>query len=115
MTVSSYGLEKVVDYHDVMGPVKAALERVRRYAAAELGEKQISVHALSPGSLETRAASGIAHYDHVLAAAAPAPTHRLATIGDIGAYAAFLAGDGARNVTGRRAPHRGRIPDSRVE
>lgn len=101
MTVSFYGSEKVVEHYNVMGPVKAALESVTRYAAAELGEKQISVHALSPGPLATRAASGIDHFDEMLVEAAQrAPTHQLATIEDVGAYAAFLASDGARNVTG---------------
>jgi enoyl-[acyl-carrier protein] reductase I len=101
MTVSFYGSDKVVEHYNVMGPVKAALESVTRYAAAELGEKQISVHALSPGPLATRAASGIDHFDTMLVEAAErAPTHQLATIEDVGAYAAFLASNGARNVTG---------------
>ena len=39
MTVSFYGSEKVVEHYDVMGPVKAALEAVTRYIAAELGPK----------------------------------------------------------------------------
>ena len=101
MTVSFYGAEKVVDNYNVMGPVKAALEAVMRYAAAELGSKGISVHALSPGPLRTRAASGIDHFDALLNAAAErAPTHQLATIDDVGAYAAFLASSEAFNVTG---------------
>lgn len=101
MTVSFYGSEKVVEHYNVMGPVKAALEATVRYAAAELGPKGISVHALSPGPLKTRAASGIDHFDELMeAAAARAPTHQLATIDDVGAYAAFLASDAAANVTG---------------
>ncbi|WP_101067961.1 enoyl-ACP reductase FabI [Roseovarius salinarum] len=101
MTVSFEGADRVVEHYNVMGPVKAALESVTRYAAAELGERGISVHALSPGPLSTRAASGIDHFDDLLAEAARrAPTHRLATIDDVGAYAAFLASDAARNVTG---------------
>ncbi len=101
MTVSFYGAEKVVDNYNVMGPVKAALESVMRYAAAELGPKGISVHALSPGPLKTRAASGIGHFDELLNAAAErAPTHQLASIDDVGAYAAFLASREAFNVTG---------------
>lgn len=101
MTVSFYGAEKVVEHYNVMGPVKAALEAVTRYAAAELGPKRISVHALSPGPLKTRAASGIAEFDDLLNAAAErAPTHLLATIEDVGAYAAFLASREAANVTG---------------
>ena len=101
MTVSFYGAEKVVENYNIMGPVKSALESVVRYAAAELGEKRIRVHALSPGPLKTRAASGIGHFDALLAAAAErAPTRLLASIEDVGAFAAFLASREAANVTG---------------
>lgn len=101
MTVSFMGSQKVVDNYGVMGPVKAALEATVRYTAAELGPKGISVHALSPGPLKTRAASGIAEFDALLNDAAQrAPTHHLATIDDVGAYAAFLASREAFNVTG---------------
>ncbi|THD72841.1 enoyl-ACP reductase FabI [Thalassobius vesicularis] len=101
MTISYFGAEKVVENYNVMGPVKAALESVTKYMAAELGPKGIRVNALSPGPLMTRAASGIAHFDQLLDMAAErAPTHQLATIADVGAYAAFLASDSAKNVTG---------------
>lgn len=101
MTVTFYGSEKVVEHYNIMGPVKAALESTVRYVAAELGPKGISVHALSPGPLKTRAASGIAEFDELLnAAAARAPTHHLATIEDVGAYAVFLSSSEAWNVTG---------------
>lgn len=101
LSVSFFGSSRVVQHYNIMGPVKAALESATRYAAAELGEKGIRVHALSPGPLATRAASGIDHFDELLdAAAARAPTHHLATIEDVGAMAAFLASDAARNLTG---------------
>ncbi|SOC04948.1 enoyl-ACP reductase FabI [Rhodobacter maris] len=101
LSVSFFGSSRVVRHYNLMGPVKAALESTVRYAAAELGEKGIRVHALSPGPLATRAASGIDHFDEMMAeAAARAPTHHLATIEDIGAMAAFLAAPEARNMTG---------------
>ncbi|MCB1486450.1 MAG: enoyl-ACP reductase FabI [Bauldia sp.] len=101
MAVSFFGSSRVVRNYGLMGPVKAALESAVRYAASELGEKRITVHALSPGPLMTRAASGIDHFDALLEAAAErAPTHQLATIEDVGALAAFLASSQARNLTG---------------
>ncbi|MES2192958.1 MAG: enoyl-ACP reductase FabI [Pseudomonadota bacterium] len=101
MTVSFFGAEKVVEHYNIMGPVKAALESAAKYMAVELGSKKIRVHALSPGPLKTRAASGIGHFDELMNRAAErAPTHQLATIRDVGAYAAFLASGEAANVTG---------------
>lgn len=101
LSVSFFGASRVVRHYNMMGPVKAALESATRYAAAELGEKGIRVHALSPGPMATRAASGIDHFDELLdQAARHAPTHHLASIEDVGAVAAFLASDEARNLTG---------------
>lgn len=101
MNVSFYGSEKVVEHYNLMGPVKAALEAVTRYLAAELGPQGIRVHSLSPGPLKTRAASGIDRFDELLARAAErAPMRNQVTIEDVGAYAAFLASDAARAVTG---------------
>jgi enoyl-[acyl-carrier protein] reductase I len=101
MTMSFYGAEKVVSTYNIMGPVKAALEATVRELASELGGKGIRVNTLSPGPMATRAASGIAEFDDMLAeAASRAPTHQLVSVADVGAYAAFLASDAARNVTG---------------
>lgn len=101
LSVSFFGASRVVQHYNMMGPVKAALESAVRYAAAELGPQGIRVHALSPGPLKTRAASGIGHFDELLNLAAErAPTHQLATIEDVGAVAAFLASPAARNLTG---------------
>ena len=101
LTVTFYGAEKVVEEYNLMGPVKAALESCVRYMAAELGPKRIRVHALSPGPLKTRAASGIERFDELLdRARARTPEHRLVGIEDVGNVAAFLVGDGAAALTG---------------
>jgi enoyl-[acyl-carrier protein] reductase I len=101
LTITFYGAEKVVEEYNLMGPVKAALECCVHYMAAELGSKRIRVHALSPGPLKTRAASGIECFDELLERArARAPEQRLVSIQDIGNLAAFLVGDGAAALTG---------------
>jgi enoyl-[acyl-carrier protein] reductase I len=59
------------------------------------------VHAISPGPLKTRAASGISDFESLLAKAAEkAPLHTLVDIFDVGATTAFLASDYARHMTG---------------
>ncbi len=101
LTVTFYGSEKVVADYNLMGPVKAALESSVRYMAAELGPKGIRVHALSPGPLKTRAASGIDRFDELLERTRlRTPEHQLVSIEDVGSFAAFLVGDGAKAVTG---------------
>lgn len=101
MTMSYVGAEEVISDYGLMGPVKAALEASVRYLAAELGPGGIRVNAVSPGPLATRAASGIPHFDALLAQAAQrAPMRRLVDIADVGALCAFLAGDGSSAMTG---------------
>ena len=101
LTVSYYGAEKVVEHYNIMGPVKAALESSVRYLAAELGPAGIRVNALSPGPLQTRAASGIAFFDELINdARARAPMRQLVTIEDVGNVATSLVSDAAKSVTG---------------
>lgn len=100
-TMSYYGSERVVKNYNIMGVAKAALESAVRYIAAELGPKGIRVHAISPGPLATRAASGIPEFDALLdKARAKAPARSLVSIEDVGAATAFLAHDAARLITG---------------
>ena len=102
LTMSFYGSEKVVPGYGIMGPVKAALEASVRYLAAELGPSGIRVNALSTGPVRTRAASGLSHFDALMARAAEtAPLHQLVTIEQVGEMGAFLLSDRARFVTGQ--------------
>jgi enoyl-[acyl-carrier protein] reductase I len=101
VTMSYYGAQKVIENYGIMGPVKAALEATVRYLAAELGPTGIRVHAVSPGPIKTRAASGIGDFEKLLDdAATRAPQHQLITIGDVGAVTAMLCCDAARALTG---------------
>ena len=100
-TMTYYGSQMVIEHYNMMGPVKAALESATRYMAAELGPKKIRVHAISPGPLKTRAASGISDFDELLSKAeSKAPTRSLVSIDDVGAAVAFLATDAAKLITG---------------
>lgn len=96
-----HGARKVVPNYNVMGPVKAALEASCRYLAYELGPKGIRVHSISPGPLNTRAASGLKDFDLLLnEAEARAPVGELVDIMDVGYTCAYLATPYARRLTG---------------
>jgi len=100
-TMTYYGSQMVVKNYNIMGVTKAALECAVRYIAAELGPKGIRVHAISPGPLATRAASGIPEFDALLdKAKTKAPARSLVSIDDVGVATAFLAHDAARLITG---------------
>lgn len=101
-TMTFYGSQQVVENYNIMGVAKAALECTVRYLAAELGPKGIRVHAISPGALATRAASGIPEFDALLEKSrTKAPARELVSIDDVGAATAFLAHDAARLITGQ--------------
>jgi enoyl-[acyl-carrier protein] reductase I len=101
LTMSYLGANEVVDNYGIMGPVKAALESVVRYVATELGPKGIRVHAVSPGPLATRAASGIKDFDELMEkVSSRAPARRLVTIEEVGASCVFLSSDYGAAMTG---------------
>jgi enoyl-[acyl-carrier protein] reductase I len=100
-TMTYHGSQAVVKNYNIMGVAKAALESAVRYLAAELGPRGIRVHAISPGPLATRAASGIPEFDALLdRAKSKAPARSLVSIEDVGVATAFLAHDAARLITG---------------
>jgi enoyl-[acyl-carrier protein] reductase I len=99
--MSYYGASRVVPNYNVMGPVKAALEASCRYLAYELGPSGIRVHAISPGPLKTRAASGLKDFELMLnEAVQKSPLGELVDLRDVGAACAYLASDFARRITG---------------
>ena len=102
LSMSYLGSGQAVPHYGLMGPVKAALESMVRYMAMELGGKNIRVHAVSPGPILTRAGSGIADFDALMASArAKAPLRRLVTLDEIAQLSAFLCMDAASGMSGQ--------------
>jgi enoyl-[acyl-carrier protein] reductase I len=102
VTMSFEGAVHAVGRYGLMGPVKAALESMVRYLAVDLGPQGIRVHAVSPGPIPTRAASGIAEFDALMAHAQhKSPLKRLVTLEEIGALTAFLCSPASSGMTGQ--------------
>jgi enoyl-[acyl-carrier protein] reductase I len=101
ITMSYYGAEKVIPAYSIMGPIKAMLESAVEYLAVELGEQQIRVNAISPGTIATRAASGIEGFNHLMQQVQDkSPMKQIVSVDDVGHMAAFLVSDLSRHVTG---------------
>jgi enoyl-[acyl-carrier protein] reductase I len=101
LTLTYYGAEKWMPHYNVMGVAKAALEASVRYLAADLGEKNIRINAISAGPIKTLAASGIGDFRYILKwNEYNAPLRRSVTIDEVGESAAFLLSPMARGITG---------------
>jgi NAD(P)-dependent dehydrogenase (short-subunit alcohol dehydrogenase family) len=77
---------------------KAALIHLTRHLAVELAPR-VRVNAVAPGVVRTRLAEAL-WKDHEEAVAATTPLGRIGEPADVGSAVAFLAGDGARWITG---------------
>ena len=101
LTLSYLGAVKAVPNYNVMGVAKAALEASVRYLAAELGEKNIRVNAVSAGPIKTLAASGIANFREKLKLADDrAPLKRCVNQEEVGKASLYLLSDLSSGVTG---------------
>lgn len=102
ITMTYHGADEVVPNYGLMGPVKAALESMVRYMAFELGAQGIRVHAISPGPVPTRAASGLQDFDKLMAEAAQkSPLGRLVSLEEISALTTFLCSPASSGMTGQ--------------
>src|SRR5207248_196993 len=100
VTMTYLGGERVVPHYNVMGVAKATLDASMRYLASDLGAKSIRVNAISAGPVRTLAARSIAGFPTMEAIVEErAPLHRHIDAEDVAAAAAYLLGDGAKNVT----------------
>jgi enoyl-[acyl-carrier protein] reductase I len=101
VTMTYYGAEKVIPGYNVMGVAKAALEASVRYLAADLGEQNIRVNAISAGAINTLAARGVSNLREKLKVAAErAALRRNVNADEVGRTALFLASDLASGITG---------------
>jgi len=101
LTLTYYGAEKWMPHYNVMGVAKAALEASVRYLAADLGENNIRVNAISAGPIKTLAASGIGDFRYMLKwNEYNAPMRRNVSIEEVGNSALYLLSDLSRGVTG---------------
>ncbi len=101
ITLTYLGAERVVPHYNVMGVAKAALEASVRFLAADLGEKNIRVNAISAGPVKTLAASGIGDFRYILKwNEYNSPLRRNTTIEDVGGAALFLLSELGSGTTG---------------
>ena len=101
VTMTYLGGERAVPHYNVMGVAKATLDASMRYLAWDLGQKNVRVNAISAGPVRTLAARSIAGFPTMEAIVEErAPLHRHVDADDVGAAAAYLLSDDARNVTG---------------
>ncbi len=101
LTMTYLGGERAVPHYNVMGVAKATLDASVRYLAWDLGQKNIRVNAISAGPVRTLAARSIAGFPTMEAIVEErSPLHRHVDADDVGAAAAYLLSDEARNVTG---------------
>ena len=101
VTLTYYGAERVMPHYNVMGVAKAALEASVRYLAADLGERDIRVNAISAGPIKTLAASGIGDFRYILKwNEYNSPLRRNVSLDQVGGAALYLLSDLSGGVTG---------------
>ena len=101
ITLTYYGSERVMPNYNVMGVAKAALEASVRYLAADLGEDNIRINAISAGPMRTLAGSAIGSARKIYKRSeANAPLRRTVTLGQLGGTAVYLLSDLSGGVTG---------------
>lgn len=102
VTLSYLGGVRVAPNYNVMGIAKAALEMNVRYLAAELGEQNIRVNAISAGPIRTLASSAVGGIlDMMRHVESVAPLRRNVSQEEVGNTAAFLCSDLSSGITGQ--------------
>ncbi len=105
ITMTFQASERVFPGYNIMGTAKAALENEVRQLAAEYGDRNIRINAVSAGPLETLAARGIHGFlDMKRVHAERAPLKRNITHDEVAKTALFLCSELSSGVTGSVIP-----------
>ena len=101
LTLTYDGSQRAVPNYNVMGVAKAALESSVRYLAADLGENNIRVNALSAGVMKTLAMAGISGgKDMMKWSEKNSLMKRNITLDEVGNSGLYLLSDMSTGVTG---------------
>jgi len=102
ISMSSTGNITYIPNYAGHGTNKAAVEAMVRYAAMELGEKNIRVNAVSGGPIDTDALKAFVNYEEVKEKTIKlSPLHRIGQPEDIAGACLFLCSDKAGWITGQ--------------
>ena len=105
VTMTFHASQRVYPGYNVMGTAKAALEQEVRQLAAELGEQNIRLNAISAGPLETLAARGIHGFlDMRRMHAEKSALKRNITVEEVAKTALFLCSEMSSGITGSVIP-----------
>ena len=105
LTMTFQAAERVFPGYNVMGVAKAALENAVRQLAAEYGERNIRVNAISAGPLDTISSRVIGGYkDMKRIYLERAPLKRNITHDEVAKTALYLCSDLSSGVTGAVIP-----------
>jgi len=90
--------------YSVYGSLKAGIEAMTRYWAAELGSRKIGVNVVAPGAIETDFGGGHVRDNKELnkMLASATALGRVGVVDDIGGVVAFLCSEDGRWVNGQR-------------
>lgn len=101
ISISSTGNRVFIENYSGHGTCKAAVEAMVRYAATELGEKNIRVNAVSGGPIDTDALKAFTNYEEVRDITAKlSPLGRMGQPDDLAGACLFLCSKDASWVTG---------------
>ena len=105
VTLTFHASQRVYPGYNIMGTAKAALEHEVRQLAAEFGEQNLRVNAISAGPLDTLAARGIHGFqDMKRLYTQTAPLKRNINVDEVAKTALFLCSDLASGITGSIIP-----------